>query len=113
MVKVTFYEDSRHRLSSFVGTGHAQIAETSLDEYSMVCAAVSAVLQAAAGGLEEHAGIKTERAMAKGKMRVAWPAATRNDPAVRAIAETAYLALRQIAKQYPKYVRVTRAAQTG
>jgi uncharacterized protein YsxB (DUF464 family) len=113
MVRVTFYEDSRHRLSSFVGSGHHEIAESSPDEYSMVCAAVSAILQAAAGGLEEHARIKTKREISKGDMRVSWPAASRSDAAVSAIVETAYLALKQIARQYPQHVRVTRSRQTG
>lgn len=113
MVKVTFFEDSRQRLSSFVGSGHVEIAETSPDEYSMVCAAVSAILQAAVGGLEEYARIETDREIEKGNMRVRWPEDVRDDRAVAAIVETAYLAVKQIAEQYPNYVGVTRMAETG
>jgi uncharacterized protein YsxB (DUF464 family) len=113
MFRVTFYEDGRHRLSSFVAAGHVPIPETSPDKYSMVCAAASAILQAAAGGLTDHAKVEIERQMSKGILRVSWPRAARADVAVQAIISTAFLALKQIAKQYPKFVRVTRRRETG
>lgn len=112
MVDVTFYEDSRKRLSSFVAGGHAEIAETSSDEYSLVCAAVSAVLQAARLGLERHAGISPAVTQRRGDMRVAWPESVRDDLAVQAIAATAALAVEQIARQYPAHVRYGRKPET-
>src|SRR5215469_16016036 len=100
MLTVTFYEDSQNRLSSFVGIGHVEIPETSSDEYSLVCAAVSAILQAARLGLEEVAGIALEVHRERGDMRVTIPAESRDDDIVRAIAKTAELSVEALAAQF-------------
>jgi uncharacterized protein YsxB (DUF464 family) len=113
MVEVTFCRDGRERLSRFFALGHVEIAETSSDEYSLVCAAVSAVLQAARAGLEEHAGVAVEVRMERGDMDLRIPASARDDQRVIAIVATAELATAQIARQFPQHVRVTRAAETG
>jgi uncharacterized protein YsxB (DUF464 family) len=113
MVEVTFYRDGRERLSRFFASGHVEIPQSSSDEYSLVCAAVSAVLQAARAGLEEHAKINTGAQMQAGHLDVRVPENKRDDPAVVAIVRTAEIALEQIARQYPQHVRVTAAAQTG
>jgi uncharacterized protein YsxB (DUF464 family) len=106
---VIFYEDGRQRLSSFAASGHVEIPATSSDEYSLVCAAVSAVLQAACAGLEEHANIQLDVAMERGEMRVSWPDSGRDDAAVQAIVDTARIAVEQIARQYPAHVTSRRA----
>ena len=111
MVNVTFFEDSRQRLSSFSAAGHVEIPETSADEYSLVCAAISAVLQAARAGLEEVAKVSIEVTMERGDMRVSWPEAARDDVAVQTIAATARVAVEQIASQYPQHA--TSRRQTG
>jgi uncharacterized protein YsxB (DUF464 family) len=111
MLSVVFFEDSRQRLSSFVARGHVELPEASSDEYSLVCAAVSAVLQAARAGLEEHARVPLEVRMERGDMRVTWPEAARDDASVQAIVATARIAVEQIARQYP--VHVTSDRQTG
>ena len=108
MLTVTFYEDSRHRLSSFLGFGHVEIDETSSDEYSLVCAAVSAVLQAARLGLEAVAGVSLEVHQERGDMRLRIPERRRDDEGVAAIVRTAELAVKQIASQYPQHVRYAR-----
>lgn len=113
MVEVTFYRDSHERLSRFFASGHVEIPEGSVDEYSLVCAAVSAVLQAARAGLEEHAKLDTGAQMHGGHLDVRLPANKRGDAAVVAIVRTAEIALEQIARQYPQHLRVTRSAQTG
>lgn len=113
MVKVIFYRDGRDRLSRFFASGHVEIAETSADEYSLVCAAVSAILQAARAGLEGYAAIPVDVTMERGNMDLRIPASARDDAAVRAIVATAELALEQIAHQYPQHVRVTRGTETG
>jgi len=113
MVEVIFYRDSRNRLSRFFASGHVEIPESSADEYSLVCAAVSAILQAARAGLEHHARIALEARMERGHFEVAWPEPARDDAAVIAIVATAELAIAQIARQYPTHVRVTRSGQTG
>jgi uncharacterized protein YsxB (DUF464 family) len=113
MVEVTFYRDGRERLSRFFASGHVEIPESSSDEYSLVCAAVSAVLQAARAGLEEHARIDTAAQMRGGHLDVHVPENMRDDTAVVAIVRTAEIAIEQIGRQYPQHVRVTHAAQTG
>lgn len=102
MVTVTFYEDSLHRLSSFAASGHADFGEHGDD---IVCAAVSALLQAARLGLEEHARVPLEVEQEAGTMRLTIPERHRDDAAVRAILATAELSVRQIASQYPQHVR--------
>ena len=52
MLEVTFYRDDRDRVSGFLARGHADYEEHGKD---IVCAAVSAVLQAARLGLSAHA----------------------------------------------------------
>ncbi len=113
MVEVTFYRDGRERLSRFFASGHVEIPESSSDEYSLVCAAISAILQAARAGLEEYAKIDTGARTKSGHLDVTIPESGRNDPAVVAILATAEIAVEQIARQYPQHVHVTRTAQTG
>jgi uncharacterized protein YsxB (DUF464 family) len=113
MVEVTFYRDGRERLSRFFAFGHVEIPESSSDEYSLVCAAVSAVLQAARAGLEEHAQVDTGAQMKSGRLDVTIPESDRDDRAVVAIVVTAEIAVEEIARQYPQHVRVTQVAQTG
>jgi len=113
MVEVIFYRDGRERLSRFFASGHVEIPQSSSDEFSLVCAAVSAVLQAARAGLEEHAKINTRAVMHGGRLDVHVPEKNRDDAAVVAIVATAEIALEQIARQYPQHVRVTHATQTG
>jgi uncharacterized protein YsxB (DUF464 family) len=108
MVEVTFYRDGRKRLSRFFASGHVEIPESSADEYSLVCAAVSAVLQAARAGLQEVTKIDTGAQQRSGRLEVTIPAAAREDAAVHAIVATAEIAIEQIARQYPQHVRVER-----
>ena len=108
MFRVTFYEDSRQRLSSFVAEGHTELAAHGED---VVCAAVSAILQAARLGLESHAGLQLSVRQRSGDMelRVAEPERGRED--VRAILSTALLACEAIAAQYPFAVYVRRETE--
>lgn len=108
MVEVVFRRDSRQRLSSVSARGHAEFA---VDADDLVCAAVSAILQAARLGLEEHARVALEARQRSGEFFIAWPAARRDDTAVSAIAATALLAIEQLAGQYPEHVRCTIAAE--
>jgi uncharacterized protein YsxB (DUF464 family) len=112
MLEVIFRRDSRDRLSSVFASGHVQIAETSSDEYSLVCAAVSAILQAARLGLEAHVKIPLEAAQQSGELSMRWPQSARDDERVVAIVETARLSVEQIASQYPTHVRVRADVET-
>jgi uncharacterized protein YsxB (DUF464 family) len=109
--EVTFTRDSRNRLSSFFASGHVEIAENSSDEYSLVCAALSAVLQAARLGLEAYAGAAPHVEQRKGRMRLRVPEDARKDERVQAILATAELAAAQIAGQYPQHARVLRGVE--
>jgi len=108
MLHVTFQRDSRDRLSSVSADGHVEIPETSSDEYSLVCAGVSAVLQAARLGLEVYAGVPLAAQQQKGELRLHLPERSRDDAAAKAIVTTAELAIEAIAKEYPHHIVVRR-----
>jgi uncharacterized protein YsxB (DUF464 family) len=109
MVEVTFERDSRERLSSVFARGHAESGEYPHD---LVCAAVSAVLQAAYAGLQEVARLRFEGTRRRGNLRIKIPARSRGRADVAAIVATAEVALLQLARQYPKFVRVTRTLES-
>ncbi|MBC5811013.1 MAG: ribosomal-processing cysteine protease Prp [Candidatus Eremiobacteraeota bacterium] len=102
MVEVRARRDSRDRLSSFFASGHAGWAEAGQD---VVCAAVSALLQAAWMGLTEVAKIPVEGSRSDGALSLAWPREARDDPAAMAIVETTARSIEYIARQYPEHVR--------
>ena len=104
---MTFRRDSRNRLSSVFAEGHAGWADPGED---VVCAAASAILQAAWLGLAEYARIAIEGERTGGRLAMRWPEAERDRDDVRAIVATAELAIGQIARQFPKHVHA-RAAQ--
>ncbi len=105
MVDVTFYRDGRDRLSSVFACGHADFAEHGQD---VVCAAVSAILQALRVGLETYARIPLDADQEPGELHLRWPESARDDAALRAIVTTAELSIERIAEQYPEQVRLTR-----
>ena len=109
MVTVHFRRDSRGRLSSFFADGHAGWADSGED---IVCAAVSAILQAAWLGLDEHAQVTLEASKAGGRLALRWPDEARSRDDVRAIVATAELAVAQISRQYPAHVQVVRETET-
>lgn len=111
-LEVVFNRDSQNRLSSVFSQGHVEIAETSSDEYSLVCAAVSGILQAARLGLEAYVKLPLDVTQSSGELSMRWPARARGDERVEAIVETARLAVAQIASQYPAHVRVREAQET-
>jgi uncharacterized protein YsxB (DUF464 family) len=110
MLEVTFYRDSRNRPSSIVALGHAAFAQHGQD---VICAAVSAILQAARLGLEEYARIGVSARQEPGLLRLAFPEEARDGEALRAIIATAELSVMQIARQFPDHVRATTARAAG
>ena len=110
MLTVIFNRDSRNRLSSIFASGHADAGEYGED---IVCAAVSAILQAARLGLEAYVKIDVGAEQSPGDLRIRLPESKRDDAAVKAIVATAELSVEQIAKQYPAHVAVTRGSETG
>jgi len=110
VVELRVREDSRQRLSSLFATGHAGWTESGED---VVCAAVSAILQAAWLGLSEVAHIDIVASRSDGRLELSWPASARTDPGVAAIVATAALSVERIALQYPDHVRVIRERHDG
>jgi uncharacterized protein YsxB (DUF464 family) len=108
MVTVIVHEDSRGRLSSIAAEGHAGWADAGDD---VVCAAVSAILQAAWLGLTAHAGVPVTGERDRGKLVMRWPDDARERPDVAAIAATAALSIEQIARQYPEHVQAIRSTE--
>jgi len=109
MVTITFHEDSWGRLSSIVAEGHAGWADAGDD---IVCAAASAILQAAWLGLSEHAHITVAGERTSGRLVMRWPADARERDDVAAIVVTAALSIEQIARQYPDHVQAIRRSET-
>lgn len=109
MVTVTFRRDSRNRLSSVFAEGHAGWADAGSD---IVCAAASAILQAAWLGLDEHAHVAVDAERTGGRLALSWPAEARDRADVSAIVATAELSIARIAAQYPDHVRVRSEQET-
>lgn len=109
MLRVTFFEDSRSRLSSFSAEGHASFADYGTD---IVCAAASAILQAARLGLESYANAEPAITQTSGLMRVSIPEDRRGLEGVQAILATAALSIEQIARQFPGNISYTRIPDT-
>jgi uncharacterized protein len=110
VLDVTFTRDSHNRLSSVFAQGHADTADHGED---VVCAAVSAIVQAARLGLQAYAGVTLEVRQESGDFWMRWPETNRDDEAVRAIVTTAELSIEQIARQYPAHVRLLRQTAAG
>ncbi len=101
MLNVVFHRDSRNRLSSVFAEGHAESGPHGED---IVCAAVSAILQAARLGLEDHVKVALEVSQEPGNLSMSWPESARENVALIAIVATAELSVMQIARQYPAHV---------
>lgn len=109
MIEVTFSKDSRGRLSSVFATGHAEFGEFPND---VVCAAVSAILQATYAGLQDVAHLQFDGTRVSGRLEIPIPLADRDRLDVGAIVETAAVSLEQLARQYPGHLRVTRMVES-
>ena len=108
MIEIRFTRDSRGRLSSVFARGHAEFGKHDED---VVCAAVSAILQAAYAGLEDVAKLKFEGRHVSGELDIRIPEDARDRLDVAAIVGTAEIALVQLGLQYPGYVHVSRDVQ--
>jgi uncharacterized protein len=103
VLEVTFSRDRRGQFRAFSASGHTDFAEHGED---IVCAAVSAILQAARLGLERYATAPTAT-QRPGEMELGWSAADAELESVRAIVTTAEMAIEEIARRYPEHVRLT------
>jgi uncharacterized protein YsxB (DUF464 family) len=103
MLEVRFRRDSRQRLSSILAQGHAEAGVAGDD---VVCAAASAILQAAELGLSAYASLTGVAERADGHLALAIPEAARDREDVKAIVGTAELAIAQLAWQFPVNVGI-------
>ncbi|HEY6486654.1 MAG TPA: ribosomal-processing cysteine protease Prp [Candidatus Cybelea sp.] len=101
MLEVTFFRDEHNRLAALHACGHADFDEYGQD---IVCAAISAVLQAARLGLEHYAGGEIEATQESGRLRVECAPSARDRESVAAILTAAELAVAQVARRYPEHV---------
>lgn len=103
MLDVTLYRDDRNQPAGLRASGHADFAEYGED---IVCAAVSAILQAARLGLTEYARLDVRARQEPGELELTWSEEDRNLESLRAIVTTAELAVSEIARRYPEHVRL-------
>jgi uncharacterized protein len=108
VLEVTFYRDARDRVSEFSAHGHA---EFDIHGKDIVCAAVSAILQAARVGLTEYARAGVAAQQAPGWLDIHVQDDDRDAESVRSILATAELAIEQISQRYPKHVRLRRVTE--
>ncbi|MBV9233595.1 MAG: ribosomal-processing cysteine protease Prp [Candidatus Eremiobacteraeota bacterium] len=105
MLALTLYCDEHSRIVGLCARGHADFAQYGED---IVCAAVSAILQAARLGLEHHARVPLEVEQRSGQMVLHWSEEVAELESVRAIVATAALAVEAIAGRFPEHVRLRR-----
>jgi uncharacterized protein YsxB (DUF464 family) len=108
VLQVHFRRDSRERLSSVFAAGHAEAGIAGDD---VVCAAASAILQAAELGLSAYASLDNTTSRGDGRMSIVIPEVAREREDVRAIVATAELAIAHLAWQFPVNVRVVRETE--
>jgi uncharacterized protein YsxB (DUF464 family) len=101
MIKVKTFRNSSNLLLGFAISGHANAAPHGQD---IICAAVSILAQTAVFGLERHLRREISLDMAHGKL--AFELSGNPDELTNAVLETALLGLKEIAKEYPKRVRI-------
>ncbi len=106
MIEAFIGRDEQGRLAGFHVSGHAGFARRGED---IVCAAVSALAQAALLGLLRHLRLPLRYEVADGRVACRLPPALSptTAAAAEAILATMALGLREIAAQYPRYLRVT------
>lgn len=106
VIRAVFYRDRRGAIHRFEIAGHAGFAPRGDD---IVCAAVSALGQAAILGLEEVLGIVPEVELdPEGRLVCQLPREIPGErqEAVQAVLETARVGITAIARDYGQYVEV-------
>jgi uncharacterized protein len=94
VLEVSFCRDERGRFAALSASGHADFAEYGGD---IVCAAVSAVLQAARLGLSQFARSSLRVRQKPGELELSWPEEERDRESVVAIVAAAELAVEELA----------------
>ncbi len=105
MITAILKSDSSGNYSGFEVKGHSGSAPRGKD---IVCAAVSAIVQAALIGLDEVADVKDTYTVSDGYIKCTLPKNLCEDKAVRVqtIVKTMHLGVLSIAEQYQDFVRI-------
>lgn len=101
MITVTLIRDNKQAIAGFNVSGHAQAAPHGQD---IVCAGVSALVQSSIMGIERH--LKREINLVQDGDGLKLELVCQPDSLTGAILETMLLGLTEIAKLYPKSVRI-------
>jgi uncharacterized protein len=101
VLEVTFYRDGHDRLAGLSARGHADFSAYGQD---IVCAAASAILQAARLGLEHYAGGALVASQEAGELDAIVDESARDLESVQAIVTTAELAVTQVVRRFPEHV---------
>ncbi|SMB92830.1 hypothetical protein SAMN00808754_0719 [Thermanaeromonas toyohensis ToBE] len=112
MIHATLWQDRDGCLIGFEITGHAGYAPRGQD---IVCAAVSALAQAAVLGLEEFLSRKPAAEIRKGKLhcQLAQDLSPQDWERAEAILGTLKLGLEAIKESYPQYIKIETRRWTG
>ena len=101
MIKIDLFKNEKNLMVAYEVSGHADYAEEGQD---IVCAAVSALTLAAINGLEEHLKRELSYGCNDGQLKVTLKQTP--DDLTQAILATMEMALKDIAGQYPRRVRI-------
>ncbi|WP_425060635.1 hypothetical protein SCACP_13700 [Sporomusa carbonis] len=102
MIIVELIRDNNQAITGFKTSGHAGVAPRGQD---IVCAGVSALVQSAIMGIERHLGRDIEL-MHDTAGTIKMELIGQPDSLTGAVLETMLLGLNEIAKLYPKSVRI-------
>jgi len=101
MITVTLHQDYNKAIIGFAVSGHAKAAPHGMD---IVCAGASALVQSAIMGIERHLGREID--LRQDNDGLTMNLIGQPDSLTEAILETMLLGLSEIAKLYPKSVRI-------
>ena len=103
MITITLVRDNNKAITGFSVSGHAKTARCGQD---IVCAGVSALVQAAVMGIERHLERDIDLTKDAAKGLVIMRLTGQPDSLTDAVLETMLLGLTEIARLYPKSVRI-------
>lgn len=103
MITIRLWRLADGSINGFAVNGHADYAPKGQD---IICAAVSAVTQAALLGLTKHVGLNPEVKIKEGYLSCMLTPGSEANTAVQAILATMVLALYDITAQYPGRIQL-------
>lgn len=108
MTKIRLYKNPNGFICGFLASGHASGEQAGSNIY---CAAVSAITQTAAIGLEEVAKVKTDIKMQSGKLSVMIDENDASNEKCRTIFETMLAGLASFDEVNPNHIQIIEEVQ--